>query len=189
MAYLNTTTGAYPLSAADIRAAHPNTSFPSDAVGFEDCLPDIGYAVVSATAQPVIDHTQNIAEGKPEETASGYQQTWLVTDATAAEITSRTSAQAASVRQERNQRLADCDWTQLSDAPVDAVAWATYRQALRDVTSQAGFPWQITWPSEPGAADDTVLIRARNEQGQYVGDNPETPTTDEAWVEVPLQDA
>ena len=50
---------------------------------------------------------------------------------------------------DRNQRLSDCDWTQLADAPVDRAAWAAYRQALRDISKQSGFPWQVVWPEQP----------------------------------------
>ena len=57
--------------------------------------------------------------------------------------------QAKSIREQRNQKLKDCDWTQVADAPVDKAAWAVYRQALRDVTSQEGFPWTVTWPEAP----------------------------------------
>jgi hypothetical protein len=57
--------------------------------------------------------------------------------------------QAKSVRQSRGEKLKDSDWTQVADAPVDKAAWATYRQALRDVTGQEGFPWTITWPTQP----------------------------------------
>ena len=57
--------------------------------------------------------------------------------------------QGASIRAERNARLAASDWTQLPDAPVDAAAWATYRQALRDVTAQEGFPASVVWPEQP----------------------------------------
>lgn len=57
--------------------------------------------------------------------------------------------QAKSVRDTRNQKLKDSDWTQVADAPVDKAAWATYRQELRDITSQAGFPWNIQWPDTP----------------------------------------
>lgn len=57
--------------------------------------------------------------------------------------------QAKSVRQTRGTKLAECDWTQLADAPVDKAVWATYRQALRDITTQEGFPWTITWPDAP----------------------------------------
>ena len=53
------------------------------------------------------------------------------------------------VRQKRNRLLSDCDWTQLSDAPVDQSAWAAYRQALRDVTKQEGFPENVSWPVAP----------------------------------------
>ena len=57
--------------------------------------------------------------------------------------------QAASVRTSRTQKLNDCDWTQIADSTADKTAWATYRQALRDITGQAGFPWTITWPDAP----------------------------------------
>lgn len=56
---------------------------------------------------------------------------------------------AADIRAKRSQLLAASDWTQVADAPVDQVAWATYRQALRDIPQQAGFPTDITWPTKP----------------------------------------
>ncbi len=75
-------------------------------------------------------------------------------DATAAEVEAAYKAmkdaqQAKSVRQTRGDKLKDSDWTQVSDAPVDKAAWAIYRQALRDVTGQQGFPWTIQWPEMP----------------------------------------
>jgi hypothetical protein len=57
--------------------------------------------------------------------------------------------QAKSVRASRTQKLSDCDWTQIADSTADKAAWATYRQALRDITGQAGFPWTMTWPETP----------------------------------------
>jgi len=57
--------------------------------------------------------------------------------------------QAANVRRQRTEMLKDCDWTQIADSTADKTAWATYRQALRDITGQAGFPWTITWPETP----------------------------------------
>jgi hypothetical protein len=75
-------------------------------------------------------------------------------DATAAEQEAAYKAQkdaeqAKSVRETRNQKLKDTDWTQVADAPVDKAAWAAYRQALRDITAQAGFPWEVQWPTQP----------------------------------------
>lgn len=57
--------------------------------------------------------------------------------------------QGEAIRQDRNRRLTETDWTQVDDAPVDKTAWATYRQALRDVPTQTGFPWTVTWPEKP----------------------------------------
>jgi len=57
--------------------------------------------------------------------------------------------QATSVRNSRTEKLKDSDWTQLADSTVDKAAWATYRTALRDVPTQAGFPWTIDWPVAP----------------------------------------
>ena len=57
--------------------------------------------------------------------------------------------QASAVRKTRGDKLAQSDWTQVADAPVDKEAWATYRQALRDITTQEGFPWSVTWPDAP----------------------------------------
>lgn len=52
-------------------------------------------------------------------------------------------------RAERNALLAASDWTQVADAPVDQAAWAAYRQALRDIPQQAGFPHDVVWPEQP----------------------------------------
>jgi hypothetical protein len=57
--------------------------------------------------------------------------------------------QAKAVREQRTQKLSDSDWTQIADSTADKTAWATYRQALRDITAQSGFPWTITWPDAP----------------------------------------
>ena len=62
---------------------------------------------------------------------------------------SKDAEQAKSVRATRDAKLAESDWTQVADAPVDKAVWATYRQALRDITAQSGFPWTITWPDAP----------------------------------------
>lgn len=57
--------------------------------------------------------------------------------------------QAASVRSSRSDKLKDSDWTQVIDAPVDQTAWSTYRQALRDIPQQEGFPATVVWPTQP----------------------------------------
>ncbi len=63
----------------------------------------------------------------------------------------------AEIRQRRTMLLKECDWTQSKDIPDDvSQPWAAYRQALRDITTQEGFPDSISWPLEPGASEDPM---------------------------------
>jgi hypothetical protein len=55
---------------------------------------------------------------------------------------------AVRVREERDAKLSACDWRASSDVTL-STEWRTYRQALRDVPTQAGFPNSVTWPTEP----------------------------------------
>jgi hypothetical protein len=50
----------------------------------------------------------------------------------------------------RNAQLAQSDWTMHTDAPTDKVAWAAYRQALRDLPAQAGLAEEAVLPAQPG---------------------------------------
>jgi len=54
---------------------------------------------------------------------------------------------ADKVRKERDALLASTDWTQVFDSPVNKDSYAVYRQALRDIPQQNGFPHNVTWPS------------------------------------------
>lgn len=56
------------------------------------------------------------------------------------------------IRTQRDKLLAETDWTQTLDAPIDAAsrdAYRVYRQALRDVPEQEGFPANVVWPELP----------------------------------------
>jgi hypothetical protein len=128
----------YPYTLTDLRRNNPGTSFP----------PDISDEVAASADQPAYDHTVDLSR-TAEKKSGKWVEVWISNPATPEEIQQRTANKANEVRSERNKRLADCDWTQLPDAPVDRAAWATYRQALRDITKQAGFPWNVAWPVEP----------------------------------------
>ena len=80
------------------------------------------------------------SEGQPAKTAAENE---------AAYKAMKDAEQAANVRRTRTEKLKDCDWTQIADSTADKAAWATYRQALRDITSASGFPWTMTWPNDP----------------------------------------
>lgn len=72
-------------------------------------------------------------------------------DARIAEYEAGADARAAeAVREERDGLLDASDWTQMPDySSATKESWATYRQALRDITEQAGFPNEVTWPVAP----------------------------------------
>ena len=88
------------------------------------------------------------------------------------------------VRSDRNRRLTGSDWTQMSDTPLtdsDKSVWAAYRQELRDVTEDFD-PDNFSFPAPP------VRVRARDADGQFIADIPETDI-DEAYVYVPASEA
>jgi len=78
-----------------------------------------------------------------------YTATPRTADDIAAYQARKNAAQAKSVRALRTEKLKDSDWTQINDSTADKAAWATYRQALRDIPAQNGFPFTIEWPTSP----------------------------------------
>ena len=100
---------------------------------------------------PYFDPATQVREEGPAVLVDGvWTQNYVVTDLDADASAAKVGAQWAVIRAERNKLLAECDWTQVADAPVDAAAWATYRQALRDITDQAN-PFAIVWPQGPSS--------------------------------------
>lgn len=97
----------------------------------------------------VIDEVDSLPNGYEDNAWSYVNGAWSAVNQSV--VNAATNQKAASIRSERNRRLSECDWTQIADATVDKAAWATHRQALRDVTAQAGFPWDIQWPEAPTA--------------------------------------
>lgn len=140
----------YPYTLAQLRADNPNTSFPPSPG--PATLAGFNMLVVFNSVPPDYDpETQVIEESLPvfDNDSKRWTQAWQIRDLSSEESQQRYDAQANAIRADRNARLAACDWTQLPDAPVDSTSWAAYRQALRDVTSQAGFPWNVVWPEPP----------------------------------------
>jgi len=63
-------------------------------------------------------------------------------------LTAEPSRRALTIRSKRDSLLSDTDWMALSDVTM-STEMQSYRQALRDITSQAGFPYSVTWPTKP----------------------------------------
>ena len=141
----------YPIGAVEVRRRFPNTSFPVDIESAD--LTAFGVVTVHNIPQPSIDiRTEKLEEGTPAFNGTQWNQVWDVLPLSAAEQQAITDSQAEYVRSVRNERLADCDWTQLADSPLDAdakTAWALYRETLRMVPDQPGFPWNVQWPQQP----------------------------------------
>jgi len=148
----NQTVETFPYSIGALRRDNRNTSFPRNPS--EEMLSDWNVFPVKDRPAPAFDPaTENCNQVNPTLENGEWVMTWEVTPASAEEIAERLERKSAEVRQQRNQLLTECDWTQLADSPLDAdakLAWALYRETLRNVPEQPGFPWNVEWPPTPG---------------------------------------
>jgi hypothetical protein len=150
----------------EIRKLNPNVSLPK--VWNDNVHDALGVDPVFTTPQPDTtgDYKVVVRDGAEQDANNNWVQKWVERDmfsdttedgvtTTKAEHEAAYQAQvdadvAERVRADRDSRLAATDWMGMSDVTMSA-DWATYRQGLRDVPAQSGFPHTITWPTEPGA--------------------------------------
>ena len=166
--YRNRTTGAVTTQ-GEIRRSMPNTSLPRvwtasicDSLGIDPVLaapaptPSGEYKSVGRNGV-VQDANGNWVQAYTErDMFSDYvdEEGVTVTKASQEEAyTATKNAEAAlAVRNTRDGLIASCDWMAIKAFEAGTTVgtdWATYRQALRDVTNQEGFPNDITWPAQP----------------------------------------
>lgn len=131
---------------SEFRALFPNTSLP---LLTEAVLNELGADVILEGAQAQPTRYQIGFRDGVEQVDGKWFTKYSVSDLDADGIAAKDAEQAKSVREQRNRLIAECDWTQVEDSPVDKAAWATYRQELRDLPSQAGFPFDVTYPTKP----------------------------------------
>lgn len=142
----------FPYSLYDLRTDNPNTSFPREMT--EEQFAAQNMFPVTYGNPPYHDEaTQKLVQQTvPVLTDGAWVVGWDVVEKTAEEIAVDTAQREIEVRAERDRRLTLSDWTQLQDcvlSPESIAAWAAYRQALRDVPQQSGFPYDVTWPTAP----------------------------------------
>ena len=127
-------------SIGQLRRDNPNTSFPkspSDAL-----LADWGVYSYTMQDQPVYDHfTQTIQRLDITQVDGAWVQGWEI-------VSIPTEDASRNTRNQRDSLLQQTDWMAMSDNTMSP-DWATYRQALRDVTAQTGFPFSVEWPTKP----------------------------------------
>ena len=131
---------------SEFRSLHPNTSFPPQLT--VELLDSFGADPVLNGPQAQPTRYQVAFRDGVEEVNGQWFTKFSVTDMDADAIAALDASQAASIRADRNRRLSETDWRFRSDM-TPSQAWIDYCQALRDVPSQAGFPWDVTWPVEP----------------------------------------
>ena len=137
------------ITESEFRAMYPDTSFPQ--VLAEDLLDSFGADPVLNGPQAQPSRYQTAYRNGVEQINGKWYTKYSVADMDDEAKAALDAQQAASMRAERNRRIAECDWTQLADSPADKNAWAIYRQALRDLPITEGFPWEVVWPTAPEA--------------------------------------
>lgn len=151
-------------SQGEIRKLNPNVSLPKV---WNDSVHDaLGIDPIFKTPKPSPSGAYKIViqDGAEQDANGNWVQKWIerdmFSDTTEDDVTTTKAEHeaayqtyldakaATNVREDRDSRLAKTDWMGMSDVTMSA-DWATYRQALRDVPAQEGFPNTITWPDEP----------------------------------------
>lgn len=134
----------YPYNNADIRKDNPNVSFPepiSDAT-----LAEYGVVKVADSSAPTFDNkTHRAVEQSPVLENGVWKKSWAV-------VQLSDEVAAANVRAERDKRIAETDWLVIKNLELNQNVpgkWEVYRQDLRDIPQQPGFPHEITWPVKP----------------------------------------
>jgi hypothetical protein len=141
------------------RAANPQISLPR--AWNQNVLNALNVEAVFETPKPDAGPYQMaVRNGVTKDSNGNWVQAWVVVDmfkddaeGTKAEkeaaYQANLDAEAAkAVRSQRDSLLAATDWMALSDVTLSA-EMATYRQALRDITAQEGFPHSVNWPAKP----------------------------------------
>ena len=144
----------FPYTLGDLRRDNPQTSFPKK-IG-DAILASHGIYHVMPETQPEYDPLVQVLVRDPEphnnetavdeETGETYKTgRWVIGYTT--ENKPQDQAEDA-VRNKRDQLLKETDWMALSDVTMSS-EMTSYRQALRDITDQSGFPYSVVWPTKP----------------------------------------
>ena len=166
--YRNRTTGAVNTQ-GEIRRSMPNTSLPrvwtADICEFLGIDPVLAAPAPAASGEYKVVSRNGVVQDANNNWVEAYVErdmfadyvdedgvTVTKTEQEQAYTATKDAEAATAVRAERDKLIASCDWMAIKafeGGTGVATEWATYRQALRDVSAQAGFPNDITWPEKP----------------------------------------
>ena len=166
--YRNRSTGEVKTQ-GEIRRSMPNTSLPR--VWTAAICDDLNIDPVLAAPAPAPSSDLKVVSrnGVVQDANGNWVEAWVERDMfadyvndegvtvtkaeqEAAYTARKTEEKATAIRTERDKLLAESDWMVIKSAETGvslATVWAAYRQALRDITAQATFPTEVTWPVKP----------------------------------------
>jgi len=147
----------YPLSIPLLKKRYKSTSFPFEFEEFDYTA--FGVVKIEGVPQPSCDlERERIIEKTPIKIQNEWKQQWVIEPLSPDEQQQILDGKANAIRAERDRKLAESDWRiiyETEKAATDGlgiqypVAWSEYRQALRDIPQQPGFPTNVTWPDLP----------------------------------------
>ena len=130
----------FPYSINQLKLDNSNTSFPSSIS--DEMLASYNVYAVTSIEPPEITLTQYVTRNAlPNYNNGRWEISYSVNDMSAEEAENV-------IRKTRHELLQETDYLALSDNTL-TTEMATYRQALRDIPSQSGFPFNVTFPTEP----------------------------------------
>ena len=136
-----------PITVGDYRELFSNTSFGTSGPSDEFLTANNAKKVTLFKAHDRL--TQKLVSCAPYDDGE-FVSMAQVESLTADEIQAAKDSAMSQIRYQRNQLLKDCDWTQIADSTADKTAWATYRQALRDLPANITEPRTFAdWPHNP----------------------------------------
>lgn len=143
--YVKITNNAFEQYSIDkLRKDNPNISFPKDIP--DSILAEFNVYPYSRKGMPDYNqNTQICSEGSFEQVDGEWFLGWVVTDRLEVDVAKR-------VRDHRDIILQESDWVVVRAADTGntiPTEWQIYRQALRDITTQEGFPYNVVWPTKP----------------------------------------
>jgi hypothetical protein len=142
-------TPIFPYTVMQLLNDESRTSFPD--VISNELLASFNVFPVVIDSRPDTTYQQDAISQAPVFEDGRWVQHWSVVSVSEEVAQMNLERKTNDVRDERNRYLQETDWTQGKDIP-DSISdfWKQYRQDLRDLTDQSGFPFNVIWPTRPG---------------------------------------
>lgn len=140
----------FPYRMDDLRKSNANVSFPRNYESNYELLATFDVYPVVVAPKPAFDEKTHYVkrQSEPMLVAGVWTVGWDIISLSEEALLLSQQDSEKFLREERDRFLQATDWMALSDTTLTQ-EWAAYRQALRDLTDQPGFPHDVVWPSPP----------------------------------------